>query len=305
MPLTAGILIDAPLPRPPQYTLLGAAQAVQAAADEHYLMGVAVRSYPCATPRLWDWRNVTGQKSYATSTPNPTFQGFSVVLAEQCNARGLTPAEYAARVARLFPAVEAFGVEQAFYTGLTITGGAVVNPGLATEIPVPGGADSTIYPTGNTAQTAVEGLAQLEAAIATSGRQGVIHAAPTLVNRWATLGNVLTRVNTNPPTLQTLNGSIVVPGYGYQQLATIFNASTPVPPAGHTAPTGTQEWAYATGPIEVRRTSDVQLIPDANDEDVWMALDRVNNLLAYEATRGYVYDWDACFKAAVKIDRAT
>lgn len=304
MPTLTGILVDAPLPRPPLFNLVDAAQAVTTTQDEHYLMGLAVRSYPCTLPGLWDWRAETGQKAYATTTPNPAFRGFEVVLAEQCNARGLTPVEYANRIARLFPAVEAYGVEVAFYTGLTITGGSVVNPGLATEIPVPGGTDETIFPEGDTAVGAIEGLANLEAAIASTGRQGFVHCSPALATWWSH-HQLLERLSTTPPTLSTRNGTVVIPGYGYQGLSGPWNGSTPVTPAGRTAAAGTQEWAFATGPIEVRRTSDIEMIPDATDDDVWMALDRTNNLLAYEAKRAYVYDWDACFKAAVKIDRTT
>lgn len=310
MTVVTGVLIDGPAPSPPAFTLTGAAQVEDLPGDnDHALMGVAVRSYPCGPAHVWDWLNHTGNKVTLTSTPNPTFRGFTVYLREECNTRGLSGAAYADRVKTLFPAVENYAVEREFWTGeiLNAVGNPTPTPVLASEIPVPGGADSTMFPTASTAQTAVEGLALLEAAIATTGRQGMIHASPSLVTEWMARGggNLISPDRGNPPKLRTQLGTIVVPGYGYQTAAGVFNGSTPIPPAGHAVPTGHQEWAFATGPVEIRRTPDIEMIPEATDDAIWQAMDRVNNLLAYEAARHYVFDWDACFKAAVLIDRAT
>lgn len=302
-PVATGILVDAPLPQSPLFRLIDAATVVPTGADEHFLNGVAVRSWPCWGAQTWEWCNHTGNKNVGGALANPTFVGFTVYVGEQCNARGINPDEFRDRAATILGAIESYAVEREFWTGATSG-----SPGLATEVPVVGGADGTIYPSASTAVGAVEGLAQLEAAIATTGRRGLIHASPSLLTAWRSHQLIERITNVTPPQLQTINGTIVISGTGYQEVSGVFDiesgsaATTPVPPPGHTAPTGTQEWAFATvGAIEVRRSSGVDLIP----EDVAMALDRTTNLLTYYAERHYVLNWDACFKAAVKIDRAT
>lgn len=301
----AGVLIDGPAPRPPMFTLIGAAQVVDMGEDEHANLGVAVRSYPCGVAHAWDgWAHQGAdgetQKILGGALANPTFRGFAVYLAQQCNTRGVGGAQFADRVQRVFPAVEAYAVEREFWTGALIP----ANLSLTSVMPV-GGPDVTIYPHASTAVTVIEGIASLEAAIATTGKAGIIHTTPAAITKAASIGGLISKVNSNPPTLQTINGTTIVPGYGYQTVAGVFNGSTPVPPAGHTAPTGTQEWMIATGPVEIRRSPDIEVIPDPTDESVWQAIDRPNNQITYEALRYYVVDWDACFKAAVLIDRAT
>lgn len=302
-PVGAGILLDSPLPQPPLFTLMGAATVVPMGADEHFLEGIAARSWPCWGAQTWEWCNHTGNKNIGGALANPTFVGFTAYVGEQCNARGIAPDEFRDRAATILNVVESYAIEREFYTGATSG-----SPGLATAVPVPGGTDATIYPSASTAQTAVEGLAQLEAAIATTGRRGFIHASPSLVTAWRSKHLIERVTSTTPSQLQTVLGSIVVPGSGYQEVASLMNieagsaATTPVPPVAHTAPTGAQEWAYATaGPIEVRRSNGLDLIPETPAE----ALDRTTNLLTYYAERHYVLNWDACFKAAVKIDRTT
>jgi hypothetical protein len=287
------------------FTLLGAAQVVPMGEDEHYAIGVALRSYPCGPAHAWDGWNHVGadgetQKIISGALTNPAFRGFAAYMVEQCNTRGTGGAQFADRVAQTFPAVEAYAVEREFWSGHLLGAG---QPSLAGAIPV-GGPDITIFPHASTAVSAVEGVAALEAAIATTGRAGIIHTTPAAVTKIAATGGLLSKVNSNPPTLQTINGTTVVPGYGYQEVAGVISGSTPVPPAGHTAPTGTQEWMIATGQVEVRRSANIEITPDPTDDALWQTIDRPNNLITYEAIRYYVVDWDACFKAAVLIDRA-
>ena len=163
---------------------------------------------------------------------------------------------------------------------------------------------SSDLPSGSTAQPLLEGVAQLEAAIATTGRAGLIHLSPSALTRLVHTGSGVVNT-TRSGVLQTLLGTTLVPGYGYQTAAGVFNGSTPVPPVAHTPPTGTQEWMFATGPVEIRRSANIEIIPEPTAEALWEAIDRTNNLITYEAVRHYVLSWDACFKAAVKVDRAT
>lgn len=304
MTVSLGVLVEGPAPQPPLYRLTDAATLIQMGEDEHYLLGLAVRSYPCDHPHAWDWINHlnddgTSTKVTIQATPSPVFRGFTVYIREQCNTRGLGAQAFAERVDAIFPAIEAYAVEREFWTGTTIP----EEPHLAGAIPLPGGADTTIFPTANVAQTAIEGLARLEAEIAKTGRRGFIHAAPSLVTYWASR-QLVHKENGTPPTLQTMLGTTIVPGYGYETAAGP-TAGGGVIPEGRVAATGTQEWAFATGPIEIRRTADIEITPDATEAALAQAIDRANNLIAYEASRNYIFDWDACFKAAVLIDRAT
>jgi hypothetical protein len=302
-PVGTGILLDAPLPQAPLFRLLDAATIVPMGADEHFLNGIAVRSWPCWGAQTWEWCNHTGNKNTGGVLANPSFVGFTAYVGETCNARGITPDEFRDRAATILNVIESYALEREMWTGATSG-----SPGLAPAVPVPGGTDATLYPSASTAVGVVEGLAQLEAAIATTGRRGLIHVSPamaTAMRKWQLIERV---TSTTPPQLQTIVGSIVIPGTGYQEVSGVLNiepgsaATTPIPPVGHTLPTGTQEWAFATaGPIEVRRSNGLDLIPN----DVAQALDRVNDTLTYYAERHYVLNWDACFKAAVKIDRAT
>jgi hypothetical protein len=305
-PVATGILIDAPAPRPPLYTLIGAAEVVPLDEPEHDVMGVQVRGYPCDVSHAWDWLNHTGNKVVAGAQANPSFRGVTIYMVDTCNTRGVSPDVFRQRAADLFAAVEAYGVEREFWTGEILNAGGAPSgtPSLVSEIPVPGATDATVFPAANAVQTLIEGVALLEAAIAATGRRGMIHMSPTAFTHLVRSGTgVVSQARQNPAQLQTMLGTILVPGYGYQKAATVFEGSTPVAPVGHPLPTGTQEWMFATGLVQIRRGPEIEITPAPDQLD--QAIDRVNNLLTYEVSRPYVWDWDACFKAAVLVDRAT
>lgn len=310
MVVATGVLIDGPAPRPPIFTLLSAATVIPTGDDEHWEMGAEVRAYPCGPSHPWAiWGargedgagNLVTTKVTITNTPMPSFDAIGVYLREECNARGLGAQAFADRVEAVFPAVASYALEREFWTG-------IVNPDsphLAGAIPVPGGADSTIFPNGDTAVSVIDGVMLLEAAIATTGRQGMIHLTPAALTKLVHAGTSVQSVNRGGgAVLQTILGTILVPGGGYQTAAGIFNGSTPVPPETHPAPTGTQEWMFATTGVEVRPGTRVT-VPEATEAALSQALDRGQNLLAYEVYQPYLVTWDACFKAAVLIDRAT
>lgn len=290
--------IDGPPPQAPLHTLLGASRIVEDVTQgdvERWINGVKVYPAPLGPAHVWD-AQASGssrlQKTFAGATGLPQFQAMAVYLGDTCTAAGISggglsqdesQARYVARATQAFGAVEAAAVEHEFMTG-EILGG--VNPhlsdGNATVIGGAGGRNIRIA------------FAELENAIAVTGRAGVIHCTPAAA-LVASSYNMLAPPAPGPRSatgdtsvIRTVNGTIVVPGYGY------VGASAPAGQAG----AGThQEWVYATGPVEVRR-SQTFLVP----EDVAQAVDRRTNSIAYLVERYYVADWDTTLQAAVLAD---
>lgn len=282
--------IDGPLPQPPAHTLLDVARIVDdvdGAGVARWGNGVVVYPYPTDAPGVWDTCNHgTQTKSAGTAVPLPAFDAFTVYLPETCSSFGIWGAamsdndaqtRFNARVKASFAAVEAFGVEKEFMAGGTMGN----NPHLADG-------NGTIN---TTSQNVVQGFAYLEDKIALTGRKGVIHCSPSAATI-ARSHHLIPTPDTGKPTdiLYTVNGTPVVPGYGYVGQSR---------PAGAPAPSATEEYMYATGPIEVRR-SELMILPD----NVAQALDRAANTITYRAERDYIVDWDTVLQVAARVDRA-
>lgn len=273
-----------PPPEKPFATLLDVARIVDEA-DEHWLNGVKVYPFPDDLPHTHDpcASGSSRSKIAGTSVPLPEFGGFAVYLQEVCSALGiwgggLSDAEaqdrFVARATAAFTATEAWAVEREFMAGAALGN----NPHLADG--------NGSFPVGNTAQSVMDAFAILEDEIAKTGRRGVIHCTPGMLTK---AGQQFLVVDARLNELVTINGTRVVPGYGYVGLTQ---------PAGHTAPTAKQGWIYATGPIDVRRTA-IEIVPG----NVAAALDRAQNTITYLVERGYVVDWDTVLQAAVLADR--
>jgi hypothetical protein len=87
--------------------------------------------------------------------------------------------------------------------------------------------------------------------------------------------------------LRTANGTLVISGGGY------YNTD----PSGKTGsdPTVGQEWAFATGPVEV-------YVLDGPDLKVSEYVDRENNEIIYRAERSFVAVWDTSLQSGVLVD---
>jgi hypothetical protein len=262
-------VIDAPLPEAPPASLLQL-QDIIPEPDERFLNGVQTDVYPCAVPDAWDPSCDPTPASKASARP-PAFQeaaAFGLVLGYKCTARGLDFADFRRRLAAGFASTEHVAVEKEFWSGTLVT----TNPRLAS--PSATTLAGTLSPR--------EGLSALEDALT---RRGVIHASVRLVNAWAER-NLLVRDAQGR--LFTWTGNRVVSGQGYPGTA----------PAG-TGPVGTTEWAYATGSVQIRRTT-TEVVPR---EDV-LAVNHSNNDVVVYAERFYVITFDSCTHAAQLIDRA-
>lgn len=275
------VQVDGPVPSPPRFTILTESQVVTET-DDHWINGVAVWPYPCGPASRFDQcaTSVTPKSTTVTASPQD-FGAFTAYLSVQCTSRGIgRPADrdfFKQRAMAAFVAYEAGQVEAEFWDGGTLSG----NPHLTSANS--GTSPLTILNAGN-ATNLMNGLSLLEGSLATMHRRGVIHATPALVNGWASQHMIYERDNH----LETINGTRIIPGAGYSGNA----------PAGVAANTGTQQCAFATTDVQIRR-SEAFITPD-NDAE---ATDRTLNNVRYYAERYYAIDFDQCLRAVVKIDR--
>lgn len=281
--------ISGPPPVPPAYTLLAAARIVDdadAAGVLRWEAGAEVYGYPPVTASVWSpCAAGTLRVKASGQAPGPAvFEAFGVYVTDQCWSGGVwgpgvsdPQARFLERARAVLAAVEAAAVERELLTGET-----TANPALAD-----GGGT---FPAGDTPTHVVEAFSLLEGVLAASGRAGMIHCSPQLATVAA--GHQLLRPD--GPVLRTIVGTVVVPGAGYAPTY----GSPQARPVGHAAPGAGQEWVFASGPVEVRR-SELLIVP----ERVEQALDRDNNTLVYRAERFYLVDWDRAVQAAVLVDR--
>lgn len=280
--------IDGPPPQPPAHTLISSSRVISDVDGEElerWQNGVAVFPFPPDVGNVWEACS-TGtdrEKVEGGTIPLPEFGAMCVYLAETCSSEGIfgaglskdqAQARFVARAVATLAAVESAAIEAEFMDGAVLGS----NPHL-------GDGEGT-FPHANTAVKVAEGFASLEDEIAASARAGVIHISPGLAIFASSL-NLLHEDRAG--ILRTINGTVVVPGAGYVGVST---------PDTHTPAGAGQEWAYATGPVEIRRSEVIQL-PGSLAE----ALDRETNTVTYRVERYYAVTWDTVVQAAVRIDR--
>ena len=268
------VVLAGPLPAPYPHGIFSAATIVPEA-GERWANGANVRGYPNGEPFVFDpcWAGTFRVKEIPEEPASPFFGGFTVYLADRCAARGVGTDDALNDRARLsLQAVEQWAVEQELASG----GVMAANPYLADG-------NATVIAGGP--YTPMEALAQLEAAIGNSRRAGMIHAGRGTASAWTSLGGL--RVQ-GDKLLSGLSTPIAAGG-GYQAIV----------PEGQGGLTADQEWAWATGPVEIRR-GEIEVIPGTLAE----ALDRETNEVTYYAERNYLVTWDTQLQAAVLVDRS-
>lgn len=269
--------LDGPVPAPPRHSLLAVAKIVPDA-DLHYLSGGQVWPYPdrrsgdtfdpCATGTSRD-------KSGQQDLPLPEFGAYTVYETIECTSRSISAdfEEWAARARAALEAVESALVEEEFATGVRMP----LNPYLT---------DANVNVLDASGLGPVESLARLERGIAVTGQRGVIHADPATVVAWLS-AQVVAREGDQ--LVSVVSGSPVVSGQGYVGAI----------PAGQGALGATEGWAFATGPVEVRRT-EITTIPGSVVE----AMDYMQNDITIRAERDYLVTWDTVLQDAILVDRA-
>jgi hypothetical protein len=277
--------VNGPLPRPPRRTFVDAVNEPDVE-DAHAFNGIQVYGY------IPDTGSVFGVCGAAASpavkleqqhpNPLPVFGPLTLYLAETCQVRSIMLASgegpandaFKARAAVTFAAIESAAVAHEFWTGDEIG-----NPALAdgNADVVTSGATSPIY-----------ALALLEQAIAETGRWGMVHMSPRLAVMLSGLGNGVI-VPDRDGKLYTITGTQVVVDAGYDGTA----------PAGEGASSGSVEWAYATGPVELIRDAPI-IVPNEMRE----AINFVDNQneITYRAERYAIPYWDTALQAAAEVD---
>ena len=291
--------IDGPLPSAPKYGLLqatniaGSQVRIVTDTQDRWGNGVQVWPYPVGAAEPFDPAlsgTSTVPKGYGEEDSDVIVAApFVVVFADICTVASMSaggqisPDRFRARQVAVLGAVEGAAVEKDVLNGSTIASNQHLADGTGA------------FPMGNVATSVLNGLAMLEMEIARSGRAGVIHMSPQL----ATILSANYVVYDQGGLLRTVNGTTVIPGYGYVDGAT---------PTGHTSPDGWEEWMYATGPVEIRR-SEVFTVPgalaEAIDRGTGGATEGRPNTFTYLVERYYLVDYDEAAKAAVLVDRCS
>lgn len=268
------VRVDGPYPQPPRFRLVDVATVVPEAED-YWMSGAQVQAYPPDLPHTWNPctpSDSTGSKEEGGLIPAPLFGAFTAYLAETCTSRGIVSEEqFTARALAAFGAVESYAVELEFSQGLALP----TNPFLAD-------ANATVLNGGNPTGI-IAGFALLEEAIGATGKAGVIHATPGA----ATAARAARVVSMDGVYLRTVLGTPVAVGDGY------IGAQ----PDGEAAAGLAESWAFATGPVQIRR-SDIFINPPLLAE----ALDREINQVTYRAERYYLADWDTALQSAILLD---
>lgn len=261
--------IDGPLPRPRPYSLLST-PGVLIEADSRWLNGVNVWGYPTDTPSLWEpcyAEGTFGTKLSDVAFDTPRFDSFVAYLPFTCSTITADPAEFAKRAEEVIKATLSHAVEQALSQGVQGSTNAFFG-------------DTNLVALGGGGALAADiALSYLEDAIGATGRGGLIHATPGAIAAWG-----FEKLETNGVIL-TPNGTPVVSGSGYIGAA----------PAGEQAPAAGQDWAFATGPVQV-------YVAEGDPPSVSEFVDRSDNTATYRAERYVLAIWDTSLQAGALVE---
>lgn len=257
--------LQAPLPIPRQFGLFAAARLLEPD-DTRWARGVwsggdvpgpAFTFDPCSsgTDRF---------KAQAGVIPSQMNGSFVVYIPGMCTAQGIGPDAtfFTDRLRLVFEAYEEAAVERVL---VGADGLGAVGPYLG---------DTNMEVLGSGSEKALRALQLLEAEIARVGGGGIIHASPQTALAWDSKGVTENVRNIKRTTL----GTPVAVGTGY------LNAH----PDGQSAAGADEEWAFASGPLEVLRS---QGPPTMVPTSYAQALDRAMNDVLFLAERPYVINW--------------
>lgn len=291
--------LDGPQPLPRRYHLLTVAQYRDLGEQERWGNGAWIQGYPQDPVFTFDPCATGSEKTKREggAINLPVFGAFQAYLAEKCLTTTVGPdpnAWFTQRAAAAFKVAEAAAAERVLATGDGL-------PTWVTGPEVPHLTDGNLdVLASGAAQNYLEGLALLEQAIGQTGRGGVIHTTPAVATLWSARllidddGNKMMRTNLGTP---------VVVGDGY------IGA---YPDVDGSAPSSTEDWCFATGPLGYVTNPGILLPPRLIPDEYVQAIDRTQNFVEYRAERDYVifYDSDtsggtdyAPLQAGVLIDR--
>lgn len=255
--------LDGPVPVAPEYSLLKQLAPVGATR----LAGAALWPYPTTLARLYAECGTGTFRDKDLSEDDaltPSFAPFTAYVPIQCSTLDATEDELRTRALAVFDAVESEAVERQLATGEVNAD----NPYLADS-------NATLIAGAKSPRIA---LSLLERAIASTGRQGLIHADPAVTTAWAQyLESDGTRLTT------IANGTQVISGAGYRDID---------PDAGAANNATTQGWAFASGPVAVMRSP----------AQVLIGFDQSVNSQVVLVERVYLATWDTALQTGVLVD---
>ena len=274
------IPISGPLPRPPRHRLLSVPGVLVEADPNDWRAGAAVDAYPSDLPELWAAceEGTFETKAVGDARAQPRFFTVTYYLPIMCGPLGNVDFdEFAEMAETVLRAVESYAIERLLVHG--IVGSS--NPHLA---------DAHLrFPAGQGAVSPGLALSYLDDAIADSAREGLIHVTRAIANG---LGAVpLGDDEGEPAELVTAAGTPIAVGDGYVDADPANGSSA--------AGDGTTDWAFATGPVEVRLSEEYRV-------EGWAeALDRATNEAIVYVERDALVIWDGVVQAGVLVDWAT
>lgn len=271
------IYIDGPVPVAPSRGLLSAATIVPTGSDR-FGVGGAVWPYP---PDLPDSYAPCSTGTYRTKADGsgwelPVFNAFTLYIPITCSTVTAHSPGFADRAALAFAARESWGLAHELATGRSDT----LNPHLTDS-------NLTILNSG-TAVAPDVALSYLEDAIGNTGQGGLIHLTPATGAAMNGSGGYQLDMYQGRM-LTTANGTPVALDGGYIDT---HPESVPHVPAVGTA------WAYATGPVQIRMSADIEILAD----DIAQSMDRAQNEVTFRAERDYLVTWDTQLQVAVLVD---
>jgi hypothetical protein len=255
------------------------------AGQERWINGVEVYPYPPDVPDVYDTcapGSEATTKGFGADLEHPQFRAVTLWLAETCSSSRIWDQDaFKARAVVALAVVESYGIAHELLHGTRVP----VNPHFSD-----GNGD---FPNGDTPTSVANGLALLEDYLAGFGRLGLIHCSPGV----ATVLRERFTVDNRSGVIRTINGNVVVPDPGYVGGAT---------PHGHPGPGAHQEWIFASGPVDLRRSeifTNPETVAEALDRGTGGATTGRPNSITYRAERYYLADWDTQVQAAVLVDR--
>lgn len=268
--------IDGPVPQAPKYGLLAAAQIVTGE-DEHWLNGATVQPYPAGPGHVHDpcAAGSAAVKALGGDVELADFGGYTVYVEDHCTARSIGDVDrFRARLLATLTAVEGKAVEQELARGLGLGGSPHLTDTNLDQLH------------GGTATSPENALELLEQAIGDTGKAGLIHADPATVTAWAARNLV---EPTGAVQYAKATGTPIAVGRGYIDAR----------PDGDGALAACLGWAFATGPVQIRRTEAF-----VNPPDIAAALTRETNDVSFYGERHYLHTWDLELQAGVLVDRS-
>lgn len=274
------LAIDGPAPLAPPHSLLNTPGVVVDRDQGRWMNGVNVFGYPSETPSLWaPCSDGTFKiKDEGGDFPVERFDPFAVYTPITCSTMGIGSArEFAGRAEIALEATISMGVEEGLAKGI---------PGQDPTEENPYFGDPNLVALGSGAVTPRVGLSYLENAVGATGRQGMIHLTPAIASAVADV-LCFERQDNGDVYVYTASGNRVVIGSGY----------IGTDPDDETSPAAGEDWAFATGPIEVR-------IGPLVFNDLAETLERSSNDVTFRAEKYVLAEWDATLQAGVLIDWA-